>query len=125
MDADHLDSLLPYAIAFDKAERWLQGSTPAPSWFDAINLRIYESGVNYGKLPPKPRLPFAVQRSPNDQDLIPDRDEAYYAFMSAEGWGLLGRSSRVAEAAVQKQRNPKYSPPRSHGGGGGDGGGGA
>ena len=122
-DADHLDSLLPYAIALNGADRWLQDNNPAPSWFDAINLRTYESGVNYGKLPPKPHLPFAVQRSPNDRDLIPDRDGAYHAFMSAEGWGLSGRSSRAAEAAVQKQRNPDYKPPHS-GGGGGDGGGG-
>ena len=123
-DADHLDSLLPYAIAFDKAERWLKDSTTAPSWFDAINLRTYESGVSYGKMPPKPQVPFSLRTSPNDRDLIPDRDEAFHAFMSAKDWNLWGRSGRAAEAAVRKQNNPDYAPPSSGGGGGsGDGGG--
>ena len=134
-DADHSDSLLPYAIAFDEAERWLQDNNPAPSWFDAMNLRTYTSGVNYDKMPPKPLVPFAFQRSNDAQNLIPDNDEAYHAFMSASGWVLFGRSGRAAEAAVREQDNPKYSPPSSSGGGdggdgdggdgGGDGGGGA
>ena len=130
LDADHLDSLLPYAIAFDEVERWLQDNNPAPSWFDAMNLRTYASGANYDKMPPKPLVPFAFQRSNDAQNLIPDNDEAYHAFMSAKGWVLFGRSSRAAEAAVREQDNPKYSPPSSSGGGdggngdGGDGGGG-
>ncbi len=120
-DADGSDSLLPYAIAFDEAERWLQDNNPAPSWFDAMNLRTYASGVNYDKMPPKPLVPFAFQRSNDAQNLIPDNDEAYHAFMSAKGWVLFGRSSQAAEAAVREQSNPDYSPP-SGGSGGGDGG---
>ena len=159
-DADGSDSLLPYAIAFDEAERWLQDNNPAPFWFNSINLQEYtlnQNGQNGGDAPAEPRVPFAIRRSNDDQNLIPDNDEAYHAFMSAERWGLLGRSSRAAEAnddqnlipdndeayhafmsakgwellgrssraaeaAVQKQDNPKYSPPS--GGGGGDVGGG-
>ncbi len=125
-DADGSDSLLPYAIAFDEAERWLQDKNPAPFWFNSINLREYtlnQNGQNGDDAPAEPRVPFAIRRSNDDQNLIPDNDEAYHAFMSAERWGLLGRSSRAAEAAVQKQDNPRYSPP-SGGGGPGDGGGG-
>ena len=159
-DADGSDSLLPYAIAFDEAERWLQDNNPAPSWFNSINLQEYtlnQNGQNGDDAPAEPRVPFAIRRSNDDLNLIPDNDEAYHAFMSAERWGLLGRSSRAAEAnddlnliadngeayhafmsakgwellgrssraaeaAVQKQDNPKYSPPS--GGGGGDVGGG-
>ena len=161
-DADRSDSLLPYAIAFDEAERWLQDKNPAPFWFNSINLQEYtlnQNGQNGDDAPAKPRVPFAIRRSNDDQNLIPDNDEAYHAFMSAERWGLLGRSSqaaeanddlnlipdndeayhafmsasgwellgrssRAAEAAVQKQDNPRYSPPSSSGGGPGDGGGG-
>jgi hypothetical protein len=71
-------------------------------------------------------VPFAFQRSNDAQNLIPDNDEAYHAFMSAKGWVLFGRSSQAAEAAVREQDNPKYSPSSSSGGGGdggGDGGG--
>ena len=125
-DADGSDSLLPYAIAFDEAERWLQDNNPAPFWFNSINLQEYtlnQNGQNGDDAPAEPRVPFAIRRSSDNQNLIPDNDEAYHAFMSAEGWGLLGRSSRVAEAAVREQDNPRYSPPSSSGGGGGDGGG--
>ena len=159
-DADGSDSLLPYAIAFDEAERWLQDKNPAPFWFNSINLQEYtlnQNGQNGDDAPAEPRVPFALVRADynlnlipdndeayhafmsaerwgllgrssraaeanDDLNLIPDNDEAYHAFMSASGWGLLGRSSRAAEAAVQKQDNPKYSPPS--GGGGGDVGGG-
>ena len=132
-DADRSDSLLPYAIAFDEAERWLQDNNPAPFWFNSINLQEFtlnQNGQNGDDAPAKPLVPFAIRRSSDDQNLIPDNDEAYHAFMSAEGWGLSGRSSRVAEAAVRVQDNPRYSPPSSSGGGGGgdgggDGGGGA
>ena len=123
-DADRSDSLLPYAIAFDEAERWLQDNNPAPSWFDAMNLRTYASGVNYDKMPPKPLVPFAFQRSNDAQNLIPDNDESYHAFMSARGWGLSGRSSRAAEAAVREQEQSQIQPARSSGGGGGSDGGG-
>ena len=122
-DPDHSDSLLPYAIAFDEAERWLQDNNPAPFWFNAINLREYTLNQNGDGAPVKPRVPFAFRRSSDDQNLIPDNDEAYHAFMSAKGWELLGRSSRAAEAAVREQSNPDYSPP-SGGSGGGDGDGG-
>ena len=125
-DADRSDSLLPYAIAFDEAERWLQDNNPAPFWFNSINLQEYtlnQNGQNGDDAPPKPLVPFAIRRSSDDQNLIPDNDEAYHAFMSAERWGLSGRSSRAAEAAVREQSNPRYSPPRSSGGGGGNGGG--
>ena len=123
-DADRSDSLLPYAIAFDEAERWLQDNNPAPFWFNAINLQEYTLNQNGDDATAKPLVPFAIRRSSDDQNLIPDNDESYHAFMSARGWGLSGRSSRAAEAAVREQDNPRYSPPRSSGGGGGDGGGG-
>ena len=127
-DADRSDSLLPYAIAFDEAERWLQDNNPAPFWFNSINLREYtlnQNGQNGDDAPAEPLVPFAFRRSNDDQNLIPDNDEAYHAFMSANGWELLGRSSRAAEAAVREQSNPDYSPPSSSsGGGGGNGGGG-
>ena len=121
-DADGSDSLLPYAIAFDEAERWLHDNNPAPFWFNAISLREYTLNQNgYGAPVNKPLVPFAFQRSNDAQNLIPDNDEAYHAFMSAKGWELLGRSSQAAEAAVREQSNPDYSPP-SGGSGGGDGG---
>ena len=100
-DADGSDSLLPYAIAFDEAERWLQDNNPAPFWFNSINLQEYtlnQNGQNGDDAPAKPRVPFAFRRSNDDQNLIPDNDESYHAFMSAERWGLLGRSSQAAEA---------------------------
>ncbi len=124
-DADGSDSLLPYAIAFDEAERWLQDKNPAPFWFNSINLQKYtlnQNGQNGGDAPAEPRVPFALVRADYNLNLIPDNDEAYHAFMSANGWVLFGRSSRAAEAAVSEQSNPKYSP-SSSGGGGGDGGG--
>ena len=127
-DADGSDSLLPYAIAFDEAERWLQDNNPAPFWFNSINLREYtlnQNGQNGDDAPAEPRVPFALVRADYNLNLIPDNDEAYHAFMSANGWVLSGRSSRAAEAAVSEQSNPKYSPSSSSGGGGdvgGDGG---
>ena len=123
-DADRSDSLLPYAIAFDEAERWLQDNNPAPFWFNAINLQEYTLNQIGDDATAKPLVPFAIRRSSDDQNLIPDNDESYHAFMSARGWGLSGRSSRAAEAAVREQDNPRYSPPRSSGGGGGSDGGG-
>ena len=119
-DAADCDSLLPYAIAFDKAEKWLRSrSTPAPPWFDAVNLRDYNSGYH----PARPVVPFAFRQT-ND-DLTHHPDEAYHAFMSADGWFLSGSSKQAAQAAVRAQKNPDYNPPRSGGGGGGgDGGGG-
>ena len=123
-DADRSDSLLPYAIAFDEAKRWLQDNNPAPFWFNAINLQEYTLNQNGDDATAKPLVPFAIRRSSDDQNLIPDNDESYHAFMSARGWGLSGRSSRAAEAALREQDNPRYSPPRSSGGGGGSNGGG-
>ena len=121
-DADGSDSLLPYAIAFDEAERWLQDNNPAPFWFNSINLQEYtlnQNGQNGDAAPAEPRVPFALVRADYNLNLIPDNDEAYHAFMSANGWVLFGRSSRAAEAAVRVQSNPKYSPSSSSGGGGG------
>ena len=126
-DADRSDSLLPYAIALDATERWLQDNNPAPFWFNSINLQEYtlnQDGQNGDDAPAEPLVPFAIRRSSDDQNLIPDNNESYHAFMSAEGWGLSGRSSRAAEAAVREQDNPRYSPPSSSGGGGGGDGGG-
>ena len=117
-DPDPSDSLLPYAIALNAAERWLQDNNPAPFWFNAISLQEYTLNQNGYGAPVKPLVPFAFRQSNN----YPDNDEAYHAFMSAKGWELLGRSSRAAEAAVRELSNPKYSPPSSSGGGG-DGGG--
>ena len=124
LDADLSDSLLPYAIAFDKAEKWLQGGTLAPPWFNAVNLREYTS-----EYPVRPVVPFAFRQT-ND-DVTPHPDEAYHAFMSADGWLLSGSSKQAAEAAVRAKKNPKYNPPSSgsgggngNGGNGGNGGGG-
>ena len=92
-DADGSDSLLPYAIAFDEAERWLQDNNPAPFWFNSINLQEYtlnQNGQNGDDAPAEPRVPFAIRRSSDNLNLIPDNDEAYHAFMSAKGWGLFG-----------------------------------
>lgn len=121
-DAADSDSLLPYAIAFDKAEKWLQNGPPAPPWFSAVNLREYTSGY-----PVRPVVPFAFRQT-ND-DLTPHPDPAYHAFMSADGWHLSGSSKQAAEAAVRAQKNPDYKPPSSvsgggNGGNGGNGGGG-
>ena len=122
LDAGRSDSLLPYAIAFDKAEKWLQGGTPAPFWFNAINLREYTS-----EYPVRPAVPFAFRQTGGDLTLHPD--EAYHAFMSADGWLLSGSSKQAAEATVRAQKNPDYNPPSSgsgggNGGNGGNGGGG-
>ena len=124
LDADRSDSLLPYAIAFDKAGKWLQGSTPAPFWFNAINLREYSSEYSV-----RPAVPFAFRQTGDALTLHPD--EAYHAFMSADGWLLSGSSKQAAKAAVLAQKNPKYDPPSSgsgggngNGGNGGNGGGG-
>ena len=115
-DAELSDSLLPCAIAFDKAERWLQDSPSAPSWLSAVTLREYTS-----KYPVRPVVPFAFRQT-ND-DLTPNPDEAYHAFMSADGWLLSGSSKQAAEAAVRAQKNPDYNPPSGgSGGGNGDGG---
>ena len=121
LDTDRSDSLLPYAIAFDKAEKWLQGGTPAPPWFNAVNLREYTS-----EYPVRPVVPFVFRQTGGDLTLHPD--EAYHAFMSADGWLLSGSSKQAAEAAVRAQKNPDYNPPSSGSGGGngngGNGGGG-
>lgn len=120
-DAGRSDSLLPYAIAFDKAEKWLQGGTPAPFWLTAVNLREYTSEHSA-----RPVVPFALRRTRDD--LTPHPDEAYHAFMSADGWLLSGSSEQAAEAAVCARKNPRYDPPSSGTGGGngngGNGGGG-
>ena len=67
------DLMLPYAIALDAAQPWLNDPVSAPSWFGSdgpTSLR----GLGL--------------------------DVAYHGFLSAPEWGLAGRSERAAEAAA-------------------------
>ena len=71
---DQSDPVLPYAIAFDAAQPWLDVAAPAPPWFgsrDESSLR----GI--------------------------DLDAAYRAFMHAPEWQLTGRSEGAAKAAAE------------------------
>ena len=68
------DPMLPYAIAFNVAQPWLNVAAPAPPWF----------------------------RSRGESSLRgPDLDAAYHAFMHAVEWWLTGRSEDAAKAAAQ------------------------
>ncbi len=68
------DSMLPYAVALDVAQPWLDGAGSAPPWFGSgreSSLR----GV--------------------------DLDAAYHAFMHAPEWYLTGRSGDAAKAVAE------------------------
>ena len=67
------DSMLPYAVALNVAQPWLNVSDSAPPWFGTGR----ESFLR-------------------DADL----DAAYHAFMQAPEWYLSGRSDDVAKAAA-------------------------
>ena len=90
-DSDRTDQLLPYAIALNATEPWLNDELDAPPWFGVTGV------ASVG-------------------ELTRDRREAYHGFMSAEMWGLSGRSKRASGWAV---------PLDGGAGGGGDGDGGA
>ncbi len=70
----HSDPLLPYVIAFNVAQPWLNVAASAPPWF----------------------------RSRGESSLRgADLDAAYHAFMHAVEWWLTGRSEDAAKAAAQ------------------------
>ena len=71
---DHSDPMLPYAVALNVAQPWLDLATPAPRWFG-----------------------FAGGSSLRGADL----DAAYHAFLHALEWWLTGRSDDAAKAAAQ------------------------
>ncbi len=71
---DQSDPMLPYAVAFNEAQSWLNVSAPAPSWFGSGSA---------SSLPPA------------------DLNAAYHAFMHAPEWYLNGRSDDAAKAAAQ------------------------
>ena len=71
---EHDDSRLPYAVAFDVAQPWLDVWALAPAWF--------VSGED---------------SSLREADL----DAAYRAFLHAPEWWLTGRSEDAAKAAAQ------------------------
>ena len=71
---DQSDPMLPYAVAFNVAQPWLDLATPAPSWFG-----------------------FGSASSLRGADL----DAAYHAFLHAPEWWLTGRSDDAAKAAAQ------------------------
>ena len=68
------DSMLPYAVALDVAQPWLDGAGSAPPWFGS-----------------------GGESSLRDADL----DAAYHAFMHAPEWYLRGRSDDAAKAAAE------------------------
>ena len=68
------DPMLPYAVALNVAQPWLDVSASAPPWFG----------------------------SGGESSLQPaDLDTAYHAFMHAPEWWLTGRSEDAAKAAAQ------------------------
>ena len=71
---DHSDPMLPYAVALNVAQPWLDVATPAPSWFG-----------------------FGSASSLRGADL----DAAYHAFLHAPEWYLSGRSNDASKAAAQ------------------------
>ena len=68
------DPMLPYAVAFNVAQPWLNVSASAPPWFGSRG----ESSLSGS-----------------------DLDAAYRAFMHALDWWLTGRSEDAAKAAAQ------------------------
>ena len=68
---DQSDPMLPYAVAFNVAQPWLDVAAQAPPWFGSGSLQ----GT--------------------------DLDTAYHAFMHAPEWWLTGRSDNAAKAAAQ------------------------
>ena len=68
------DSMLPYAVALNVAQPWLDVSDSAPPWFGSGSAS-------------------SLQRA--------DLDAAFHAFMHAPEWWLTGRSDDAAKAAAQ------------------------
>ena len=71
---DQSDPMLPYAVAFDAAQPWLNVTAPAPPWFGSGD-----------------------DSSPRGADM----DTAYRAFLHAPEWFLTGRSDDAAKAAAK------------------------
>ena len=70
---DQSDPLLPYAVAFNVAQPWLNVSDPAPPWFGSGSASSLQGA---------------------------DLDAAYRGFMHAPEWWLTGRSGDAAKAAA-------------------------
>ena len=70
---DQADSILPYAVAMNVAQPWLNVSDSAPPWFGSGS-------------------PSSLQGA--------DLDAAYHGFMHAPEWYLGGRSGDAAKAAA-------------------------
>ena len=71
---DQSDPMLPYAVAINVAQPWLDVAAPAPPWFGS-----------------------GGESSLRDADL----DVAYRGFIHAQEWWLTGRSDDAAKAAAQ------------------------
>ena len=71
---DQSDPMLPYAVAFNVAQPWLDVAASAPPWFGSAG----ESSLRGA-----------------------DLDAAYHAFMHAPEWWLTGRSDAAAKRAAQ------------------------
>ena len=71
---DQSDPMLPYAVAFDVAQPWLNDTAPAPPWFGSGD----DSSLQGAEL-----------------------DAAYRAFLHAPEWYLSGRSDDAAKAAAK------------------------
>ena len=70
---DHADSILPYAVAMNVAQPWLNVSDSAPPWFGSDSASSLQGA---------------------------DLDAAYHGFMHAPEWYLGGRSGDAAKAAA-------------------------
>ena len=74
-DSDRTYQLLPYAIALNTADPWLNDELDAPPWFGVTEVESVGDLTRY-------------------------RREAYHGFMSAEVWNVSGRSKRASGWAV-------------------------
>ena len=72
-DRNQADSTLPYAVALDVAQPWLDVSDSAPPWFGSGSASSLQGA---------------------------DLDAAYHGFMHAPEWYLGGRSGDAAKAAA-------------------------
>ena len=73
-DPNQADSTLPYAVALDVAQPWLDVSDSAPPWFGSGSASSLQGA---------------------------DLDAAYHGFMHAPEWYLGGRSGDAAKAAAE------------------------
>ena len=71
---DHSDPMLPYAVAFNVAQSWLDLAASAPPWFGSGSASSLQGA---------------------------ELNAAYHAFLHAPEWWLTGRSDDAAKAAAQ------------------------